>query len=192
MTYQEFKNKYNGKYIDFDGYYGAQCWDLAQFYFTEVLNLPKSILSGCGNVKNMLKQPKLNVLLTYFDEIDVHTMKPGDVCIWTTNHIAIFDHWNGHNNYFFSQNPNKCQVMPINMIGLHAFRKKGKETIVKFPKYTGKSKSLVDALKSLKIDSSYSYRSKIASKNGITGYRGTATQNTKLLTLLKQGSLIKP
>ena len=25
MTYQEFKNKYNGKYIDFDGAYGCQC-----------------------------------------------------------------------------------------------------------------------------------------------------------------------
>ena len=25
MTYQEFKKKYNGKYVDFDGYYGSQC-----------------------------------------------------------------------------------------------------------------------------------------------------------------------
>ena len=31
MTYQEFKSKYDGKYVDYDGYYGYQCWDLAQF-----------------------------------------------------------------------------------------------------------------------------------------------------------------
>ena len=124
MTYQEFKKKYNGKYIDFDGYYGAQCWDLAQFYMVEVLNLPSSILSGCGNVKNMLVKPKIDVLLKYFDEVDVHDMHVGDLCIWSSNHIAIFDHWDGKRCWYFSQNPNKCQVMVINMSGLHAFRKK--------------------------------------------------------------------
>ena len=124
MTYQEFKKKYNGKYIDFDGYYGSQCWDLAQFYFKEVLNLPSSILSGCGNVKNMLIEPKLSVLKEYFDEVKTTEMKQGDVCIWSSNHIAIFDHWDGKSCWYFSQNPNKCQVMVINMAGLHAFRKK--------------------------------------------------------------------
>ena len=34
MTYNEFKNKYNGKYVDFDKYYGPPCWDLGQYYFT--------------------------------------------------------------------------------------------------------------------------------------------------------------
>ena len=60
-----------------------------------------------------------------------------------------------------------------------------------YPKYTGKSNSIVDALKSLKIDSSLSYRKKIAEKNGITGYKGTAAQNGKMRELLKQGKLIK-
>lgn len=124
MTYQEFKNKYNGKYIDFDGYYGPQCWDLAQFYFSEVLNLPSSILSGCGQVKNMLVKPKIDVLLQYFNEVPVNAMYPGDVCIWSTNHIAIFDHWDGRQNWYFSQNPNRCQIMVINQAGLRAFRKK--------------------------------------------------------------------
>ena len=124
MTYQEFKNKYNGKYIDFDGYYGPQCWDLAQYYFTEVLNLPSSILSGCGQVKNMLVKPKIDVLRAYFNEVPINQMVTGDVCIWSTNHIAIFDHWDGRNCWYFSQNPNRCQVMVINQAGLHAFRKK--------------------------------------------------------------------
>ena len=124
MTYQEFKNKYNGKYIDFDGYYGPQCWDLAQYYFTEVLNLPSSILSGCGQVKNMLVRPKIDVLRAYFNEVPINQMVTGDVCIWSSNHIAIFDHWDGRNCWYFSQNPNRCQVMIINQAGLHAFRKK--------------------------------------------------------------------
>lgn len=124
MTYQEFKNKYNGKYTDFDGYYGCQCWDLAQRYFTEVLNLPSSILSGCGNVKNMLVKPKIDVLRQYFNEVSIYEMTTGDVCIWSSNHIAIFDHWDGRQNWYFSQNPNPCRVMTINMPGLHAFRKK--------------------------------------------------------------------
>lgn len=126
MTYVEFKNKYNGKYTDFDGYYGYQCWDLVQRYFTEVLNLPRSILDGCGNVKNMLVKPKIDVLLAYFDEVPINQMVTGDVAIWggKSNHIAIFDHWDGSNCWYFSQNPNPCQVMIINMSGLRAFRKK--------------------------------------------------------------------
>lgn len=61
-----------------------------------------------------------------------------------------------------------------------------------FPKYTGSSTSIVNALSSLGIDSSYSYRSKIAAANSISNYSGTADQNTKMLNLLKQGKLIKP
>lgn len=58
--------------------------------------------------------------------------------------------------------------------------------------YTGKSNSLVDALKSQKINSSFSYRRKIAKANGIKLYLGTANQNIKLLILLKHGKLVKP
>ena len=60
-----------------------------------------------------------------------------------------------------------------------------------YKKYTGKSVSLVDALKSLKIDYSLSNRKKIAKANGIKGYTGTAKENSKLLDLLKKGKLIK-
>lgn len=127
MTYQEFKNKYNGKYLDVDGYpdWKYQCFDLGQAYITQVLNLPSSILAGCGNVKNMLVKPKIDVLLQYFDEVPVNRMLQGDVCIWggKSNHIAIFDHYDGK-CWYFSQNPNPCRVMVINMSGLRSFRKK--------------------------------------------------------------------
>lgn len=192
MTYDEFKKKRTGKYCDFDGAYGNQCWDLAQFYFTEVLGLSSSILSGCGLVSNMLKEPKQSVLLKYFDEVKKADIQKGDVVIWNYGHIAIFDHKTDGVNFYFSQNPNAPIVMRVNNNTYRVFRKKGtKSTVTYYAKYTGKSKSLVDALKSLKIDSSFSNRGKIAKKNGISVYLGTASQNTKLLDLLKKGKLVK-
>jgi hypothetical protein len=52
--------------------------------------------------------------------------------------------------------------------------------------------SIVDALDSIGVDSSKTFRTKIAKKNGISDYTGTASQNTKLLNLLKKGKLLVP
>ena len=52
-----------------------------------------------------------------------------------------------------------------------------------------KGVSIVDALNEIGINSSFSYRSKLASANGISNYKGTAEQNTQLLNLLKNGTL---
>ena len=60
-----------------------------------------------------------------------------------------------------------------------------------YPKYTGNTVSIVAALQTLKIDSNFNRRALIAKANGITGYKGTAEQNTKMLNLLKEGKLIK-
>ena len=61
-----------------------------------------------------------------------------------------------------------------------------------YPKYTGTSASIVDALVAVvERDTSYSHRKKIAAANGISNYAGTASQNTSLLKLLKDGKLIK-
>lgn len=140
MTYQEFRDKYNGQYVDVDGYpkdWKYQCFDLAQLYVTECLGLPSWVLAGCGVAKNLLYQPKRNDLETYFYEIGLNEMCPGDICIWDNSnagHIAIYDHWDepGCCNYYFSQNPNPSQVMKCEGIGtLHAFRLRKKEEPVK-------------------------------------------------------------
>lgn len=55
--------------------------------------------------------------------------------------------------------------------------------------YTGKGTTLSAALTSLGINSSYSFRKKIAAANGIPGYVGTAAQNTHMYNLLKAGLL---
>lgn len=190
MTYKEFVKKYNNKYTDYDGHYGCQCWDLNQRYNVEVLKVPASVLSGCGLVSNMLKEPKKSVLLKYFTE--VKTPKQGDVAIWEYGHIAIFDH---NKNYFFSQNPNPCRVIQINRGGVHYFRLKQKAapkpSVKYYAKYNGKSGSIVDALNAIGADSSFSNRRAIAKANGITAYVGSPSQNIKMLNLLKQGKLIK-
>lgn len=55
------------------------------------------------------------------------------------------------------------------------------------PNYKGTS--IVDALNQIGVDSSFSNRSKLAQNNSITNYRGTAEQNTKMLEMLKNGTL---
>ena len=68
---------------------------------------------------------------------------------------------------------------------------KPKTTTSYYKKCAKKHVSLVDALNSIGVGSNFSNRSKIARKNGIKLYIGSAAQNTKLLNLLKQGKLKK-
>lgn len=71
--------------------------------------------------------------------------------------------------------------------------KTASKTVKYFNKITSyKGNSFVDALKKRGVSSSLSYRKKIAKANGIKNYTGTASQNTKLLNLMKKGKLIKP
>lgn len=51
--------------------------------------------------------------------------------------------------------------------------------------------SIVDALKNIGVNSGFANRKKIAIANGIENYTGSADQNIKLLSLMKQGKLVK-
>lgn len=62
-------------------------------------------------------------------------------------------------------------------------------TVTYYPAYTGKQTTLSAALTSLKINSTYAFRKKIAAANNIKGYCGTASQNTQMYNLLKAGLL---
>lgn len=61
-----------------------------------------------------------------------------------------------------------------------------------YPLTRYKGCSIVDGLKSIRVNSSFAHRATIALANNIQGYRGTAFQNTSMLMLLKQGKLVKP
>lgn len=145
MTYQEFKDKYNGQYIDWDGAYGPQCWDLAQVWVTEGLGLPSWILSGCGVASNLLNEPKINDLLTYFYEVPTTEMKPGDICIWKyyaddAGHIALYDSWNGYECFYFTQNPGPARVEALYGGEMHSFRlKEDKEVTPNVPRDENKN-----------------------------------------------------
>ena len=69
---------------------------------------------------------------------------------------------------------------------------KPKKTVSYFPKCSSNYSSIIDALKSVGANSSYDYRKKIASANGIKNYTGTTSQNTTMLKKLKAGTLKKP
>lgn len=51
--------------------------------------------------------------------------------------------------------------------------------------------SIVDALKSINVDSSYDYREILARENNIENYHGSYEQNIILLNLIKEGKLKK-
>ena len=65
------------------------------------------------------------------------------------------------------------------------------ETVEYFPTCNKNVSSIVDALKSIGVDSSMANRKAIAVKNNINDYKGTAEQNIELLNKLKSGKLIK-
>ena len=70
---------------------------------------------------------------------------------------------------------------------------KKQESVSYYPKCSMKYLSIVSALNSIGVNSSFEYRKKIAQKNGYSGdkYKGSSIQNINLLTKLKTGKLIK-
>lgn len=60
-----------------------------------------------------------------------------------------------------------------------------------YTKCNNNYKSIVDALNSIGVNSSFENRKKIAIKNNINDYKGTAAQNNQLLNKLKEGKLLK-
>ena len=68
----------------------------------------------------------------------------------------------------------------------------GSTVVVNYlPRYSGNNVSIAQALKSVGVNNSYDYRKKLAVVNGIDNYTGTASQNLKLLDLLKAGKLVR-
>lgn len=61
-----------------------------------------------------------------------------------------------------------------------------------YPKYTGSSSSIVEALKAVgEDDVSKEHRAEIAKKNGFSNFKFTSEENSKMLSLLKKGKLKK-
>ena len=132
---EEFKAKYIGKNVDFDGQWGCQCLDLVQQYVTEEFGLSWEILA-VDWVGKLNYEPKLSQMLTVFDEVPLTQMLKGDIVVWSNQaggHIAIYDSWNGINCFYVTQNDGtgdlpmgatRCGI--LNVYGeAHAYRLKG-------------------------------------------------------------------
>lgn len=104
MTIQQFFDKYNGKGIDFDGYYGFQCMDLAHQYAVEVVGKD---FAPAPAAKDVWKQN-----ISGYDKIPNTpngVPQKGDIVIWGVGigpygHIAVFDHGDQNSFVSFDQN----------------------------------------------------------------------------------------
>lgn len=92
-------------------------------------------------------------------------------------------------------NATKCAMAIASALGCKTTPVKKNTNVSRetyFQVFNSSSCSIVDCLKSIGVDSSFAYRKRIATKNGVTNYRGSAPQNDKLVSLGKKGKLIKP
>ena len=99
MSVEEFVKKYNGKKVDFDGVYGAQCVDLFRQYAKECLGIPEHT-GPCvttGGAKDLfVDYPKMPIEKKYFYRETKRGMVVGDVLIWDKTdknefgHVAIY------------------------------------------------------------------------------------------------------
>ena len=99
MTIVEFVKKYNGKKVDYDGVFGAQCVDLFRQYVLDVLGISEHTgsCSTSGGAKDLyLDYNKMPLEKKYFVRITNKSFVPGDVLVWdesvTNNfgHVAIY------------------------------------------------------------------------------------------------------
>ena len=84
--FQQFFNKYNGQFVDFDNAYGAQCFDLVNKYSTEMGYQRFTGLYASG----IYNQPGSN----YIQVPNSPTAVPqaGDIIVWNNNYGGGFGH----------------------------------------------------------------------------------------------------
>jgi len=110
MTLNEFIEKYNGKYIDFDGWYGSQCLDLEHQYCLEVLGLSDPKILAAPSAKDVYNNFDTIVGKDQFERIPntpTGIPKEGDIIFWSNGiygHVAIFIEGNANSFRSFDQN----------------------------------------------------------------------------------------
>lgn len=117
--------------------------------------------------------------------------------VWDYNALSKYGNGN-YNIKMYGRNPNNGSKKLIIQKKINITCKLGQAVQPStsdegeyYPIYLGNSISIWDALESLGIDGTYAHRKLIAVANNIEGYTGTASQNTYILSLLKEGKLRK-
>ena len=93
MTLEEFVNKYNGKKVDFDGAFGAQCVDLFRQYNKDVWGNPHTgAVEGAKDL--FLNFENLPVEKKLLDIVPANTNRiyPGDVAVWNATEVNKYGH----------------------------------------------------------------------------------------------------
>ena len=204
MTFNEWVNKYLGKQPDYDNSGSAQCVDLAKCYLKEVFGVPQFSIGGSAKYYWEKKFPQLDDFKKIANTPDF-VPKKGDIAVWNSSkggghgHVAICT-GEGDTKYFYSYDMNwngkAMKKVKHDYSGFYGVLRPYVQSAIDVDEYfkscDKKHTSLVDALRSVGAKSDFAYRKVIASENNISGYIGTAKQNTLMLALLKTGKLIKP
>ena len=94
MTVKEFVQKYNGKKVDYDKMYGAQCVDVFRQYCADVLNIEHT--GGVNGAKDLFldyfKMPKEQKYFMLVKDKDGTKYKEGDVLVWNSTKTNQYGH----------------------------------------------------------------------------------------------------
>ncbi len=94
MTLKEFVEKYKGRELDYDGYYGAQCMDLMHYYIDEVLiGSPSPQVLAAPSAKLAYQNFNRPDLFTKLDNTPQGVPQEGDIVFWgggEYGHVAVF------------------------------------------------------------------------------------------------------
>ena len=95
MTFKEYINNVKGTFIDYDGVYGVQCFDLVNDYIVKVLGAKPFIGKGADEIyNNYMKQPSKDKFLRIPNSPEFIPQE-GDIIVWsntlngTVGHCAI-------------------------------------------------------------------------------------------------------
>lgn len=111
MNFDSFIAKWLDKAADWDGAYGAQCVDLARYYWHEVCEIaqPRSVIGAKDFWVAFESDPNLNQNFTKIPNTPDGVPQKGDVMIWGPSygpygHIAVFISGDVNSFTAFSQN----------------------------------------------------------------------------------------
>lgn len=86
ITVEQFVKKYEGKTWDFDGYYGAQCVDLFNFYNLEVVGAPRLGTPVTNGARDLFEVDSA-ARRAYYDVVSASAdLKVGDVLVYGEPH----------------------------------------------------------------------------------------------------------
>lgn len=80
----EFVQQWEGKPIDADGHFGAQCFDVFRMYSNDVVGAPKNIATDSIRAADIYHRYEVNGVSGFYDQIPVGSglPQPGDIVVF--------------------------------------------------------------------------------------------------------------